>query len=229
MISGNSPGRVSTSIEPACCLTMMSWLMERSRLVPSPLGFVVKNRSNIFSFTSSKIPVPLSRILISTRSPRSLIDAVSVGSCRRHPFPPCAWSLHGNRLKITFKSARLTSCGKTSVSPAGPLLVVHGYRKPDQVLIDRCMELGGAATGSARDGAGEAVRASAAKAVSSSRIRASTKRHSLSVRYVSESSGTFRRLPFVRAAIDPLTPSLTPSGWPSASIVQAGPARSSWT
>ena len=38
--------------------------------MPSPAGFVVKNGLNIFSFTSSGIPVPLSRILISTRSPR---------------------------------------------------------------------------------------------------------------------------------------------------------------
>src|SRR5262245_18983668 len=34
LISVNSPGCVSTSIEPPCCLTMMSWLMERPRPVP---------------------------------------------------------------------------------------------------------------------------------------------------------------------------------------------------
>ena len=80
LISVNSPGWVSTSIEPACCLTMMSWLMERPRPVPSPVGLVVKNGLNIFSFTSGVIPVPLSRILISTRSPRFLVEAVKVGS-----------------------------------------------------------------------------------------------------------------------------------------------------
>ena len=48
LISVNSPGFVSTSIKPACCLTMMSWLIERPRPVPSPVGFVVKNGSNIF-------------------------------------------------------------------------------------------------------------------------------------------------------------------------------------
>src|SRR4029450_3950758 len=35
LISVHSPSCVSTSIRPACCLTMMSWLMERPRLVPS--------------------------------------------------------------------------------------------------------------------------------------------------------------------------------------------------
>src|SRR5262245_12397622 len=78
--SVNSPGVVSTSIDPPCCLTIMSWLMERPRPVPSPAGFVVKNGLNIFSFTSGGMPVPLSRILISTRSPRHLVDAARVGS-----------------------------------------------------------------------------------------------------------------------------------------------------
>src|SRR5665811_636856 len=78
--SVNSPGCVSTSIEPACCLTMISWLSERPRPVPSPTGFVVKNGLNIFSFTSGGMPVPLSRILISTLSPRFLVAAASVGS-----------------------------------------------------------------------------------------------------------------------------------------------------
>src|SRR5262252_7245882 len=56
LISVNSPGCVSTSIEPACCLTMMSWLMERPSPVPSPAGLVVKNGLNIFSFTSGGMP-----------------------------------------------------------------------------------------------------------------------------------------------------------------------------
>jgi hypothetical protein len=80
LISVNSPGSLSTSIEPACCLTMMSWLMERPRPVPSPVGLVVKNGLKIFSFTSGAMPVPLSRIRISTRSPRFLVEAVRVGS-----------------------------------------------------------------------------------------------------------------------------------------------------
>src|SRR6516165_8973906 len=42
LISVNSPGCVSTSIEPECCFTMMSWVIERPRPVPSPAGFVVK-------------------------------------------------------------------------------------------------------------------------------------------------------------------------------------------
>ena len=39
--------------------------MDRPRPVPSPAGFVVKKGLNIFSLTSSGMPVPLSRILIS--------------------------------------------------------------------------------------------------------------------------------------------------------------------
>src|SRR5262245_35303052 len=76
----NSPGVVSTSIEPPCCLTMISWLMERPRPVPSPAGLVVKNGLNIFSFTSGGMPVPLSRIVISTRSPRFLVLAARMDS-----------------------------------------------------------------------------------------------------------------------------------------------------
>ena len=48
--------------------------------VPSPAGFVVKNGLNIFSFTSGGMPVPLSRIRISTRSPRVRVEATRVGS-----------------------------------------------------------------------------------------------------------------------------------------------------
>ena len=79
-ISVNSPGCVSTSIEPPCCFTMMSWLIERPSPVPSPAGLVVKNGLNIFSFTSAGMPVPLSRMVISTRSPRFLVAAAKVGS-----------------------------------------------------------------------------------------------------------------------------------------------------
>ena len=43
LISVNSSGCVSTSTEPPCCFTMMSWLIERPNPVPSPGGLVVKN------------------------------------------------------------------------------------------------------------------------------------------------------------------------------------------
>ena len=36
MNSVNTPGSVSTSILPPCCLTMMSWVIERPSPVPSP-------------------------------------------------------------------------------------------------------------------------------------------------------------------------------------------------
>ena len=52
----------------------------QAKPVPSPTGLVVKNGLNIFSFTSGGMPVPLSRILISTLSPRFLVAAASVGS-----------------------------------------------------------------------------------------------------------------------------------------------------
>src|SRR6516162_4037832 len=80
LISVYSPGCVSTSIDPECCFTMMSWVMDRPRPVPSPAGFVVKKGLNILSLTSGGMPVPLSRILISTQSPRSLVEAVRAGS-----------------------------------------------------------------------------------------------------------------------------------------------------
>src|SRR5205823_3575344 len=80
MNSVNAPGLVSTSILPPCCFTTMSWLMESPSPVPSPAGLVVKNGLNIFSFTSRGIPVPLSRIRISTLAPRLLVVALSVGS-----------------------------------------------------------------------------------------------------------------------------------------------------
>src|SRR6202022_655538 len=80
MNSVNAPGSVWTSILPPCCFTTMSWLIDRPSPVPSPAGLVVKKGLNIFSFTSSGIPVPLSRIRISTRLPRLFVVALSVGS-----------------------------------------------------------------------------------------------------------------------------------------------------
>src|ERR1700730_10756265 len=53
--------------------------MDRPSPVPSPAGFVVKNGLNSFSLTSGGMPVPLSRILISTLSPRFLVAAKSIG------------------------------------------------------------------------------------------------------------------------------------------------------
>src|SRR5689334_16358345 len=80
----NSPGIVSTSIDPPCCLTMMSWLIDRPSPVPSPAGLVVKKGLNIFSFTSGGMPVPLSRMRISTLGPRFFVLALKVGS--KSPF-----------------------------------------------------------------------------------------------------------------------------------------------
>src|SRR6185295_12159642 len=84
--SVNSPGWLSTSIVPACCLTTMSWLSDSPSPVPSPAGLVVKNGVNIFSFTSGGMPVPLSRILISTLSPRLFVVAERTGSKAEPPF-----------------------------------------------------------------------------------------------------------------------------------------------
>src|SRR5260221_221882 len=80
MNSVNDPGSVATSILPPCCFTTMSWLIDRPSPVPSPAGLVVKNGLNIFSFTSKGMPVPLSRIRISTRLPRLFVAALSTGS-----------------------------------------------------------------------------------------------------------------------------------------------------
>src|SRR4030081_818839 len=80
MNSVNAPGSVLTSILPPCCFTTMSWLIDRPSPVPSPAGLVVKKGLNIFSFTANGIPVPLSRIRISTLLPRFFVVALSVGS-----------------------------------------------------------------------------------------------------------------------------------------------------
>src|ERR1019366_3440712 len=78
--SVKTPGSVSTSMLPPCCFTTMSWLIDRPSPVPSPEGLVVKNGLNIFALASSGMPVPLSRIRISTLSPRFFVVAESVGS-----------------------------------------------------------------------------------------------------------------------------------------------------
>src|SRR5262249_45161376 len=80
MNSVNEPGSVTTSIVPPCCFTTMSWLIDSPSPVPSPAGFVVKNGLKIFSWMSGRMPVPLSRIRISTLSPRLYVTAVSLGS-----------------------------------------------------------------------------------------------------------------------------------------------------
>src|SRR5262249_31111183 len=87
MNSVNTPGSVLTSILPPCCFTTMSWLIDTPSPVPSPTGLVVKKGLNIFSFTSAGIPVPLSRMRISTpRLPRVLVVALKIGSKASPPF-----------------------------------------------------------------------------------------------------------------------------------------------
>src|SRR4029077_18890501 len=54
--SVNAPGSVSTRMVPPCCLTMMSWVIDKPSPAPSPAGLVVKNGLNIFSFTSRGMP-----------------------------------------------------------------------------------------------------------------------------------------------------------------------------
>src|SRR5262249_28675171 len=78
--SVNEPGSVATSIVPPCCFTTMSWLIDSPSPVPSPAGLVVKKGLNIFSFTSGGMPVPLSRMRISTLGPRFFVLALKVGS-----------------------------------------------------------------------------------------------------------------------------------------------------
>ena len=78
--SVKAPSSVATSSVPPCCLTTMSWLRDRPRPVPSPAGLVVKNGLNIFASASSGMPVPLSRMAISTRSSWPRVEAISVGS-----------------------------------------------------------------------------------------------------------------------------------------------------
>ena len=62
-------------------------------------GLVVKNGLNIFSFTSGGMPVPLSRILISTLSPRFLVAAARSARNGPHWRRLCAWSRRRSRLR----------------------------------------------------------------------------------------------------------------------------------
>src|SRR6185437_1397189 len=106
--SVNAPGAVSTSMVPPCCFTMMSWLIDRPRPVPSPAGLVVKNGLKIFSFMSEGIPVPLSRIRISTLSPTFLVAAFKTGS-KSLPACPARFVAAENPLEIRLMSARVIS------------------------------------------------------------------------------------------------------------------------
>src|ERR1700759_4950064 len=90
MNSVKLPGSVATSMVPPCCLTMMSWVIDRPSPVPSPAGLVGKNGLNIFSFTSRGMPVPLLRMRISTLFPRRFVEALRAGS---KPSPPASLRL----------------------------------------------------------------------------------------------------------------------------------------
>src|SRR6516164_7431795 len=87
MNSVKVPCSVAMSIVPPCCLTTISWLIDKPSPVPSPAGLVVKNGLKIFSLISDGIPAPLSRIRISTMSPRLFDAALSLGS---KPLPTSA-------------------------------------------------------------------------------------------------------------------------------------------
>src|SRR6516165_9489946 len=80
MNSVNSPTSLSTVIVPPCCVVTMSWLIERPRHVPSPVGVVVKNGWNSFSRCSGAMPVPLSRTLTSTALRRARVATLSTGA-----------------------------------------------------------------------------------------------------------------------------------------------------
>ena len=62
-------------------------------------GLVVTKGLNIFSFTSGGMPVPLSRMRISTALPRFLVVASSVGS---NPGPPFSVYMSGARIERMF-------------------------------------------------------------------------------------------------------------------------------
>src|SRR5262249_34478515 len=87
MNSVKIPASVTTSIVPPCCFTTMSWVIGSPSPVPSPAGLVVKNGLNIFSLTSGGMPVPLSRMRISTVLPRFLVAALRTGSKVPSPAP----------------------------------------------------------------------------------------------------------------------------------------------
>ena len=78
MNSVNSPSCDSTFISPPCRRTM-SLEIESPSPVPSLVALVVKNGSKILAFTSSGMPVPLSRTRTSTRSPSRRVLSHRVG------------------------------------------------------------------------------------------------------------------------------------------------------
>src|SRR6516162_8924352 len=77
--SVKSPTSLSTVIMPPCCWVTISQLIDSPSPVPSPVGLVVKNGWNSLSRSSGAMPVPLSRIRISTASPRSRVHTLRVG------------------------------------------------------------------------------------------------------------------------------------------------------
>src|SRR3954447_18701667 len=75
-------------MRPPCCFTTISWLIESPSPVPSPGGFVVKKGSNILDLMLPGIPVPLSRMRISTLWPRFRVLSTRVGrKFASSPFP----------------------------------------------------------------------------------------------------------------------------------------------
>jgi hypothetical protein len=75
-----SPGCEFTSIDPECCFTTKPAGEGTGLGLSISHDIIVKKGLNIFSLTLGGMPVPLSQIVISTRSPRSLVEAVRMGS-----------------------------------------------------------------------------------------------------------------------------------------------------
>ena len=65
--------------------------------MPFPAGFVLKNGLKIFPLTSGGMPAPLSRMLISTPSPRLFVEAANVGSKRS--YWPVIYALSPRRIR----------------------------------------------------------------------------------------------------------------------------------
>jgi len=104
--SVNTPGSVSTSILPPCCLTMMSLVIERPSPVPSPVGLVVKKRSRGSPLVAA-LHVPL--------YPDDRTSSVSAATSKKGPIPDQRAAANGSFGPLT-QTYHLVFCSSASNS-----------------------------------------------------------------------------------------------------------------
>ena len=98
--SVNLPGSVSTAIVPACCFTMMSWLMERPEpgALASRLGGEERIEHLVLHLGRNAGAVVANPDFDAVAEVFGRSPPASARNCRRRP-APCAWSRHRSRLR----------------------------------------------------------------------------------------------------------------------------------